>query len=176
LRLRSVQVELFLAALDDFESTRQPSRDLDELGGNLIDKARKSGWLEGGRLVLTPVERAVFFKIRWSELTGLRKDAPFVPTLDDWRVYYGFLLRHPEGGGSPEEALQKKLVYVGALSKRDSTYPAWFARGVLQYELGAYQEAAESFRAALAKDADGPYTLRAKNHLLSALAKVEATE
>ena len=56
------------------------------------------------------------------------------------------------------------------MEKLDHDYPAAFARGVLYYRAGAYEASADSFRAVLATRPDGPWTLRAKNHLLEALA------
>jgi hypothetical protein len=45
---------------------------------------------------------------------------------------------------------------------------------VLQYRLGAYPQAAEAFRAHL--EQTGEYSVRARNHLLAALAKAQAAE
>ncbi len=174
-RLRAVQTELFEQALEEYERTGKQTRELEELAGNLIRKAEESGWIASGRLLLTPEERAVFFRIRWSELTGLRGVPAFTPRLDEWRVYYGFLLAHPEGEpGSPR--LRSQFGYVTALAKRDATYPVWLARGVLQYRQGALGEAAEAFQAHLAEHPDGPYALRAKNYFLATLAKGESAE
>jgi hypothetical protein len=174
-RLRAIQAELFERALEDFERTGKPSRELDELGGNLVKKAGQSGWLESGRLVMSPSERAVFFRIRWAELTGLRATSAFAPTLDEWRVYYGFLLAHPEGSAGPDR-LRAQFAYVTALAKRDSTYPLWLARGVLQYQQGSLPEAADAFQTHLGQHPDGPYSLRAKNYLLATLAKADSAE
>jgi hypothetical protein len=60
---------------------------------------------------------------------------------------------------------------VTAIEKLDHDYPAAMARGVLLYRAGAYEAAAAAFRAQLAARPDGPWTLRAKNHLLAALAR-----
>lgn len=174
-KLRAVQTELFTAALAAWEESGQPSNELAELGGNLLERARRFAWIEDGRLAMTPVERAVAFRVRWAELTGLRQRAPFMPSLDDWRVYYGFLLEHPEGR-APVERTRQQLGYVAALAKRDPTYPKWLARGVLQYRLGAFHEAADAFSAHLAEHPEGAYALRARNHLLAALAKAEGRE
>lgn len=175
LRLRAVQGELFEQALEAFERSGQSSRELEELGGNLIAKAKENGWLEGKRLLMSRDARRVFFRIRWSDLTGTRRVAAFAPRLDEWRVYYGFLLTHPEGK-TPSDKLRSRLAYVNALAKRDAEYPAWLARGVVQYELGALPEAVEAFRTQLEERPDGPYVLRAKNYLLGALAKAERAE
>ncbi len=124
---------------------------------------------------MSPSERAVFFPIRWAELTGLRGTGAFTPTLDEWRVYYGFLLAHPEGA-TASDRLRGQFNYVTALAKRDATYPLWLARGVLQYQQGSMPEAADAFQVHLAEHPDGPYSLRAKNYLLATLAKADSAE
>jgi hypothetical protein len=174
-KLEAVQTELFSAALRRWEDGEESSRELEELAGNLPARAREHGWWQGGRLLMSEPERRVVFRVRWAELTGLRGVAPFAPTLDDWRIYYGFLLEHPEGKGELVQG-RKQLEYVTALSRRDPSYPRWLARGVVQYQLGAFHEAADAFVAHLAEHPDGAYALRAKNHLLAALAKAEGRE
>ena len=173
-KLQAVQAELFDAAVRAWERG-EGTAELDELGGSLRTRAQELGWLKDGRLLMSATERRVLFRLRWADLTGLRERAPFVPTLDDWRVYYAFLLEHPEGA-SLSARTQKQLGYVTALAKRDPTYPLWLARGVLLYRSGAYPESADAFSAHLAEHPDGPYALRAKNHLLAALAKAEGRE
>jgi hypothetical protein len=173
-RLMAIQSELFRTALDRWESGH-PGVELDELAGGLRQRAQKLGWFSGGRLLMTPTERDVLFRVRWVELTGLRGRAPFTPTLDDWRVYFGFLLAHPEGGDALDRT-RKQMTYAAALSRRDPSYPLLLARGVLLYQAGAYHDATDAFGAHLAEHPDGPYALRAKNHLLAALARAEGRE
>jgi hypothetical protein len=173
-RLQAVQTELFIAAVVAWERG-EGTGELDQLGGGLLGRAREHGWLDGGRLLMSSTERRVLFRLRWAELTGLRNRVPFVPALDDWRVYYGFLLEHPEGRDEAER-LRKQFGYVTALAKRDPTYPLWLARGVLLYRSEAFAESADAFAAHLDQHPDGPYALRAKNHLLAALAKAEGRE
>jgi hypothetical protein len=97
--LRAVQTELFLAALLHWEASGRADDDLVELGGDFITKAQDSGWIRG-RLLMSNEERAVLFGMRWTsllELNGTRLG----PTQNEWRLYYRFLLRHPEGTASP---------------------------------------------------------------------------
>jgi hypothetical protein len=169
LALRAVQTELFVTATHDWERTGHVGTDLRELGGDFHVLARKSGWLEGQELVLEDDERALLFRMRWNDVAGLADTPPFAPTLDEHRARYALLLRHPSGT-TPEERLARQLGYVEAVGKLDHDYPAAFARGVLFYRAQAYDASVESFRAQLAAHPDGPWTLRAKNHLLEALA------
>ena len=170
LALRAVQAELFVAACRTFAASGRAGQELRELGGDFPELATKSGWVAGGALVLTDEELALLFRMRWNELTGLGHAAAFQPTLDEYRDRYALLLRHPAGD---DDAIRRsrQLAYVDAIEKLDHDYPAAFARGVLLYRAGAYEAAADAFRAHLAARPDGPWTLRARNHLLAALAR-----
>jgi hypothetical protein len=169
LQLSALQTELFVRATHAFEVSGKPSTDLRELGGDFIDVAKKNGWLDGRRIVLDDDERVALFRIRWTELTGLRSEPAFVPTLDEYRAYYALNL-HPAAARDAANT-ERAWSVVRALEKRDPRYPAAFARGVLLHRAGRFSEAVEAFRAHLAARSDGPWTLRAKNHVLEALAR-----
>jgi hypothetical protein len=171
LRLRAVQTRMFVAALSDWEATGIETDDLQELGSDFLQKAAKSGWILGGRqLVLSEPERATLFRVRWAELAGLREQHPFSPSLNEWRVYFRFLLDHPDvEEGTPRRRAERRLEYLTALDKLDPEFPAALARGVLEYELGRYGRAAEAFQAHLERHPTGAWELRARNHLAAAL-------
>jgi hypothetical protein len=169
LALRSVQSELFVSAARAWTNDGTPDGELRELGGDFAELATKSGWREGHALALTDEELALLFRMRWSDLTGLGDKPPFATTLDEYRERYALLLRHPSGADA-RVRLERQLGYVTALEKLDPDYPATFARGVLFYWAGAYDASAAAFRAHLATHPNGRWTLRAKNHLLAALA------
>ncbi|HEX6273258.1 MAG TPA: hypothetical protein VFZ53_09465 [Polyangiaceae bacterium] len=169
--LLALQTELFVAATHAFEKSGKQGgalRELGELGGDFVAMANQNGWLERGRFVLDDDERAALFRVRWTELTGLREKAEFAPTLDEYRAYYTLYLRKLDGAS--RDRSERAFAVVRALEKRDPAYPGTFARGVLYYRAGLFQEAAEAFSAHLARHPDGPWTLRAKNHVLAALA------
>ena len=167
LRLRAAQSHLFRRALERWEGTRNVDAELGELGGSFPAVARRSGWLgEDHRLVLDEGERDVLFRLRWSELTGLAKQHPFRASLNDWRVYYRLLLEHPDV--APQHAARAQLRYVAALARLDPDFPASLANGVLAYRLGDYGQAANAFREHLDAHPDGPWRLRAQNHLAAA--------
>jgi tetratricopeptide (TPR) repeat protein len=169
LGLLALQTRLFIDATHAFEKTGNPSTDLRELGGDFVWVAKQNGWLDGRKLVLDDDERAAIFRMRWTELTALRSEAAFSPTLDEYRAYYALYLRR--AGISSREGGERAFSVVRALEKRDPSYPAAFARGVLFYRAGSFDEAADAFRMHLALHPDGPWTLRAKNHVLEALAQ-----
>lgn len=167
--LRAVQTELFLAALLRWEATGTADDDLVELGGDFVSKAERSGWIRG-RLLMTAEDRAVLFQMRWSSLLEL-KDTRIGPTQNDWRLYYRFLLEHPEETSNRPQADRagRQLQIVRALAERDPAYPALLAEGILMYRRGDPATAAEAFRAYLLASPDGAWQLRARNYLRSCL-------
>jgi hypothetical protein len=187
LRLRALQTYFFVKALARWELSGQRTAELDELSGALLLEAERAGWVRPPRrLQLTAAERTALFRIRWMDLTGLRKAARLSPSLNDWRTYYRFLLEHPSSGsaaaadaapcgGERSQAL-RQLGVVQALHRLDPSYPASLARGVLQYRMGAYLDAAESIRMHLSLHPRGPWQLRAQNYLAASLARVRETQ
>ncbi|MEZ4223552.1 MAG: hypothetical protein R3B13_21570 [Polyangiaceae bacterium] len=165
LLLRAVQTRLFLDALHRFEQSGNEDDELVELGERFVDKARAAAWLRpDGTLLQTVDERRVMFRIRWAELLGLRQEARFMPTANELRAYYAFLLAHPEKD-TPAEA---RIALVTATERVDLQYPGLFARGVLFYRAGRYDLAEQAFRGHLAKH-PGLLRLRARNHLAAVM-------
>jgi hypothetical protein len=173
--LRAVQTELFIAAAREWESSGRVPRELRELGGDFPELATENGWFNGGRLVLDEAERAMLFRQRWGELTGLGKRPGFVTTLDEQRANFSFLLRHPSGRDG-QARRERQFAYVNALEKLDRNYPAHFARGVLLYRSGAFDAAAAAFQTQLEQPGSPRYRLRARNHLLASLAESPSEE
>jgi hypothetical protein len=180
LRLRAYQTELFLDEVRRWEKSGKVSNDLEGLGGPFIDMLERHGWVGVQRSILmrTPL-RAVLFKRRWNELTGLT-EAPYALSTDEIRAFYGFLLAHPwverevaDAGEACRAADQWRLRKVDELSLLDPAYPQALARGVLYFRLGRYPDAAQAFRDHLASSPDGPYAARARNFLAAALRKAE---
>lgn len=168
LALRALQTELFTASAARFAEHGESSAELDALGGDFVETALENGWLVKG----APIDAVAFaslFRARWNELTGLDGHPAFAVTLDDFRARFAFLLERGEGNAARGK-LQR--AQVEKLAARDQDYPADFARGVLLYRAHAYEASAEAFRRHLERHPDGPWTLRAKNHLLAALAEV----
>ncbi len=172
LRLRAVQTEFFLRALEEFEHTGKVSSDLEELGADFVVRARASGWIDAhNQCAADEATRRVLYRMHWADLLDRRSAFPFGPTLDEWRQYYRFLLLHPTSGPSagPDIADSERLRVVNALSRKDPDYPAGFARGVLLYRLNDRQAAATAFRSQLAQHESGPYALLARNYLIESL-------
>jgi hypothetical protein len=170
LALRGVQTALFVTATRQWQGG-DVERELRELGGDFPELATRNGWVEGKRVILEDEELALLFRMRWNDLTALGATQPFTARLDEYRERYALLLRHPSGD-SPGVRLKRQLGYVAAVETLDHDYPANFARGVLLYRAEAYEASAEAFRTHLVKRPNGPWTLRAKNHLLAAVARI----
>jgi hypothetical protein len=173
LALRSVQAELFVRAAREWDATRKVSAELRELSGDFPEIAEQRGFRKDGRLVLDDEELATLFRMRWSELTQTKGAPPLAPSLDEYRAFYSLLLAHaPARDGVAGD--RTALLAVAALEKLDPRYPAAFARGVLLHRAGATAAAADAFRDQLSRGEDGPFRLRARNHLLAVLAELPA--
>ncbi len=174
LELRAIQTEFFLAALRDFARTGKPSADLAELGGDFVAQAQKSGWLDARReFVGDESALRTLFHVRWTELIEKRGIFPFSPTLNEWRIYYRFLLEHPQQHAAAGED-DLRLRAVVALAHKDPDYPLDLARGYLYYRLGDNEASASAYRRYLGVREDGAYAARARNHLIYALQGVSS--
>lgn len=174
-RLRAVQTQLFAAALARFEQTARRDAELQELGGNFEAKARVVGWLADRRLALSEQQLFVLYRVRWTELVGVREEPLLRLTLSDYRVYYRTLLLHPEGRSELDRDTAR-LSYVAALARRDGDYPQLLARGVLLYRMGQPAPAAAALLQHLEAHPEGLWALRARNYALAALAELRTEE
>ncbi len=167
LELRAVQAELFVAAMTSEPDEARREEELRELGGRLYGAGSARGWfLPAAGSTAAPDELAAVFRVYWSETLGLGQSHPYGPTLNEWRVYYRFLLgRLTPNGPDRQGDVRRKLGYVAALAQHDQDYPAHLARGVLLYQAGSYAEAAAELQAHLQRHPDGRWTLRTRNYL-----------
>jgi hypothetical protein len=176
-QLRAIQSELFLAALNDWQKTGVESDDLIELGGDFIDVATGLGWVQAvvrvqgtapaktlRTLGLDQDERFALFATRWTDLAGLAEDASLhLPRA--WPLLaLRARLRLPLSELGPRD-----LNLVERVKRLAPNYPVHLSQGLLYVKLGDRGRAIEAFRTHLQNNPDGPYTLRAKNHLLYAL-------
>jgi hypothetical protein len=172
LRLRAVQTQYFLAALRQFEHDGKANAEIDELGGDFLTHARKSGWLDdAGKLLPDEATLRVLFRLRWADLIGKAGVFPFSPSLNEWRIYYRFLLRHPaanhgEVAAPASEEDAQRLRLATGLGRKDPDYPTEMAQGYLLYRLGDAEGAAVAYRRQLAKHQGGRYALLAQNYLI----------
>jgi hypothetical protein len=180
LGLRAVQTQYFLRALTQFEREGKANPELEELGGDFLLQARHNGWFgSDGRFLADEPTRRVLFQLHWADLLGKRSTFPFAPTLNDWRLYYRFLLLYPArerplSADAESSANVARVRVVNALSRKDPDYPAFFAKGYLFDRLGDAQAAATAYRAHLGQHESGPYALLARNYLIHTLQRVDS--
>ncbi len=176
--LRAFQLHAFLREVRHFVSTGESTDELVELAGSFPDLLMHNGWCEGSRPCTMrmgePALRALF-KRRWNEISGLGGER-FDLTLDEHRAFYEFLLRYPPRQTEAHEALPSAsfdgayfMRKVDELSALDPTYPKLLARGIIQFRTGDFRRAAESFSTFIDASPDGPWAIRAQNHLRAAL-------
>jgi hypothetical protein len=172
LRLQAVQARLFVRAVREHAFGQPPSAELAALGGDFVARATTNGWLGPEGCVADDDELLTLFNMRWLELTALRDEPSFRPTLAEYRRYFRFLLLHPErstnGDASEQERARRRLRYVEALAHKDTEYPLALARGTLLGQLGAAPESAQALSRHLAKSQNERWTLRARNYLIFA--------
>jgi hypothetical protein len=180
-QLRSIQAQLFLLALADWEQSGVETTELIELGGDFIAVATDLGWLAadpksaakvrsgaGPRtLGLDEDERQALFLTRWSDLAGTSEE-------DSMRLGAAWQLL----------ALRARLrLPLSRLGRRDlglihrvgtlqPDYPDRLSQGLIYMQLGNRAEAIERLQSHLQLHPDGPYTLRARNHLVYAVEKM----
>lgn len=180
LPLRAVQTQFFLQALAQFERDGKQNTELDELGADFVAQAKRNGWFTpGGHCLADEAERRALFRMHWANLIERRDAFPFAPSLNEWRIYYHFLLLHPElraGFVGAEATDMARVRVVRALARKDPDYPENFASGYLFYRLGENEAAATAFRAHLGRHESGPYALLARNYLIDALQNVASPE
>lgn len=196
LKLRALQTRYFLNAVSAWERGEEPKEFL-ATGGGFVRRAEQVGWAIGRRVLLDETQRRVVFKTVWNAMTHLDRP-PFGLTLDEERALYAFYIQHPR---TPENArlhvqdqlsrattpetcararaeLRRqeeswradKIKRLGAI---DRSYPTDYALGIVYFRGGRVDLAVDSFNSYLEANPDGPYTLRARNHLKAAVAGVE---
>lgn len=195
LSLRAVQLRRYLDSISRWQATGETSSDYEELSSAFIQRATEAGWVGSDRRVLlTEMQRRGAFKKVWNTLVGVDAKARFALALDEQRALYVFYIEHPHPADSlraplesqrrsatttedcsranAEEHRQMELWRIDKIKKLgsiDPAYPVAYALGVAYYRAGRYDLSAEAFTEFIGAHPDGPYALRAKNHLKAAL-------
>lgn len=179
-QLRAVQGQFFLDALAAWEQTGVENLELVELGGDFIRIATELSWVVGPkpvgasnaavrrRLLLDEDERLALFITRWSDLAGVKDDAelrlaPVWPMLA-----LRARLRLPLA-----QLGQRDFALIDRVSALLPEYPTQLTKGLLYIRLGNHSRAIEALQAHLEAHPDGPYRLRARNHLVYALEQLD---
>jgi hypothetical protein len=195
-RLRAVQLDAFVAELRRFEATGDESDELRALAGAFVRRMRLEGWCKDHVLAMNETVRRVLFKQMFDAFIGLEGNKDLEPSLDEQRALYAFFLSHAHPGVAARDALAAarrgatepkqceaiaegervateawRLERVRRLAAIDPTYPAAYARGIVEYRRGSYGAAAESFRQWLEAHPNGPWALRAQSYWRAAVDK-----
>ena len=188
LGLRAFQARGFVAEVRALARTGAPSKELSELAGPFARSLVAYRWYDVKTRSLSPSDAVLgaLYKKRWNDVTGLAGPA-FALSLDEERALLGFLIAHPAVARAPlpedatEELIraraisdevaanERRLAKIRELSRVDPSYPAAIAEGVVLFRLGRVEAAAVAFERHLAASPDGPWTLRARNYLKTAL-------
>jgi len=194
-RLRASQLEGFLVEVARFEATGNESEELGELGGSFLRRMRREGWVRDKTVMFGDIERRVVFKLMWDAFIGLEGRAELAPSLDEMRALYRFYLSHPHVSDAKRAAIEAarrgateqkqcdailvgeqlgidewRLERVNKIAAIDPSYPAAYARGVLEFRRRRFAASAEAFREWLRDHPTGPWSKRAEGHLRAAVA------
>lgn len=196
LGLRAAQMKKFLDGLREWRKTGKATEEFEAVAGAFLRRTAAAGWSREREIDLPEPALRVMYKLKWNAV-GRFDDVPgFEPSLDEMRELYTFYLLHPhapEGTRAIIDAARKnaqtpadcealaageamaaegwRLEKIDRLGRLDPSYPLDFARGVALYRAGSYEASARAFEAWLEKHPDGPWTVRARNHLRAAMAE-----
>lgn len=194
LDLRSVQLASFLREVHAFGRSGTPSEELRALGGTFVTRLGAVGWIDKSEVKLPRSALAAAFKLAWNASIGVTDEDTLRPSLDEMRALYAFYLREPHAPEAVRISLETarqgaktqadcdairvahdrarerwRLKKVEELELIDPAYPAGFARGVVQYRLGAFRESARAFDSWIERNPASPLVTRARAHLLAAM-------
>ncbi len=190
LRLRAVELAIFLEALGRFESTGVESPEIAALAGDFVGSMKTAGWCEAHTLAPDLPARRAMFKEMWNTFLGLESRPAFVLSLDEQRALYSLFLSHPHPSTAMRVAIEEarrgahtpdackavaeaeraateawRIERIGRLASIDPAYPADYARGVASFRRGDYALSARAFQAWLSAHPEGALSLRAQSFL-----------
>lgn len=172
LKLRALQTELFVDAVRSAERSGRTSEELRELGGTLAERANGVEAERRRKARIADETLVALYRMRWAGLLGFGTDGPLAPTLNDHRLFYAYRLHRTNGRLGRQSRLEAQLEDVRALARLDPSYPGDYAAGIVLYQLGAVDEALQSFRAHLRAHPDGAWSLRARNYATACAARL----
>jgi hypothetical protein len=173
IQLRSVQAQLFLASLVDWEKTGVESGELIELGGDFMTIAANLDWVDKKTarhppvLLLDSDERLALFVTRWTDLADIGADGGLRLATAWPLLALRARLRLPLA-----RLGQRDIHLVERVERLAPSYPALVSQGLLYVRIGDRARAIEAFQSHLRKQPDGPYSLRVRNHLVYAIEKM----
>lgn len=175
-KLRAYQALRFVDGYHEYLLSGQTSDELIELGGDTLAQLKHEDWVQNletappdYRVILTAI-----YKRRFKKLVGSHPALDYDPVEE--RVLIGYFLEHPPrtalaSNESELEATQGKflLAQLDDLAKLEPAYPFAFAKGIVLYRMGRYEESSSAFDFYLQTVENGPYRLRAVNYLKASI-------
>jgi hypothetical protein len=199
LRLRAVQLSIFLDELDSYAASGVVRDELRAVSGGFLEALGRVGWLRDRRPVLGSSALRAAWKLGWNAATGLGDAAAFALTLDESRALYTFYLREPHASEAsvaqldmararaptPEacatlEAGERmarehwRLEKMKKLAAIDESYPVDLGVGIAHYKRGSFAEARVHIERWVLAHPDGPWSWRARGYLRAAALAEEA--
>jgi len=193
--LRAVQLEAFLGEAERFDATGKPTEELELLAGPFIDHMALAGWIDHGKILMDDAARRSAYKLVWNTLLGADRLPELALTLDENRALYTFYFKYPHAAEAqrlsyanmrrlaPTDADCRKAIALEKIDMEqwridkirrfgvlDPSYPTGYALGVAYYREARYDLAMDAFRNWIAAHPDGPLSLRARNHMMAAVA------
>jgi hypothetical protein len=165
LQLRALQCSLLVAAMRDWQATGRISDDLVELGGDLMSLVKAN------RESLTDAECWSLALKRWTNLAGLTNNPAFQPSREIELTQLHYFYSHPTDDG---DAFDTRVRILHRYAQLDPAYPVNYGLGVLMASGGRLSAAATSFAKHLELHPNGPFALRARNHLLWTVQRLNA--
>lgn len=162
--LLGYQLSLFLRELGAWRARGVESAELRELAGSITQTITESAWLgPDRRLLLDTHVQAALFQKRFAEITGARDVVGL--NQDQHRALLAFLLVHPPRLGNPAAVAAYRARRVEEAAQVDDAFPVELARAMTRHQAGDTTGALEAYRRHFELHPDGPWTLRARNHL-----------
>ncbi len=160
----------------------QSSQALVELGGATLAEMERNGWLQSLEDAPSNADIVLIglFSRRYNLMVAPEGGALSLDPIEE-RAVLDYLIAHPplsNLAGSRSEANSGRGKYVIAqiesLSKLEPSYPTPFAKGIIYFEMGQFDLAANAFDAYLERNPNGPHRLRAVNFLKASVEEANA--
>lgn len=175
-KLRAYQALRFVDAFHAYMMSGEYSDELLELGGDTLAQLKHEGWLQ--TLDTAPADYRVLltaiYKRRFKKLIGAHPALEYDPVEE--RVLIGYFLEHPPRTAlaSNERELEATqggflISQLDDLAKLEPAYPFAFAKGIVFYRMGRFEESSAAFDFYLQTVENGPYRLRAINYLKASI-------
>lgn len=169
LELRDVQAMLFVNALNAHwhNPTSDTEASVRELGANVLS------YLEHAKTWLPTYPNrdatlAALFLKRWADVLNVEGHLLLAPSANAQRLLQRFLVVYQLNRG-PNRDHQQLLALLSSVANYSPDYPSEYARGIVFYQMGAFNDAIAAFERHLHQHPDGAWAGRAHNFRLESI-------